>query len=78
MRNYAPPKSRESQLWEFWDSHLGIPRQKSIWMWPPVERCKVYYKGKGAGLPQVRAMVSLVSRRLPVARPNTKSAPTML
>jgi len=41
-----------------------------------VERHKVYYKGKGGGFPQVRAVVSLVSPSLPVARPSTKSALT--
>jgi len=24
------PKSQESQLWEFWDSHLGILGQNAI------------------------------------------------
>jgi hypothetical protein len=38
---------------------------------------KVYYKGEGGGFPQVWALVSLVSLRLPVARPNTKSAQIM-
>jgi hypothetical protein len=42
-----------------------------------VERYKVYYKGEGDGLPQVRAMVSLVHPNLPVAYPNTKSVQTM-
>jgi len=42
-----------------------------------VERHIVYYKGEGGGFPQVRAMVSLVSPNLPVARPSTKSALTM-
>jgi len=42
-----------------------------------VERYKVYYKGEGGGFPQVRAMVSLMSPRLPMAHPSTKSAPTM-
>jgi len=40
-----------------------------------VERNKIYYKGKGGGFPQVRAVVSLVSPSLPMARPSTKSAP---
>jgi hypothetical protein len=38
---------------------------------------KVYYKGEGDGFPQVQAVVSLVSLNLPVARPNTKSAPVL-
>jgi hypothetical protein len=27
-QSYGPPKLRKTQFWEFWDSHLGIPRQK--------------------------------------------------
>ncbi len=42
-----------------------------------VEKHKVYYKGEGGGFPQVRTVVNLVNLSLPVARPNTKSAPTM-
>jgi hypothetical protein len=42
-----------------------------------VARHKVYYKGEGGGFPQIQAVVSLVSPSLPVARPNTKSAPIM-
>ncbi len=33
----GPPKSRESQLWEFWDSHLRVLGQNDIWAlvtWP--------------------------------------------
>jgi hypothetical protein len=42
-----------------------------------VKRHRVYYKGEGGGFPQVRAVVSLMSRRLPIARPSTKSAQIM-
>ncbi len=42
-----------------------------------VERHKVYYMGKGGGFPQVWAMVNLMSPSLLVARPSTKSVPTM-
>ncbi len=42
-----------------------------------MERHIVYYKGKGGRFPQVRAVVSLVNPSLSVARPNTKSVPTM-
>jgi hypothetical protein len=42
-----------------------------------VERHKIYYEKEGGGFLQVQAVVSLVSPNLPVARPNTKSAPTM-
>jgi len=42
-----------------------------------MERHIVHYKGEGGGFPQVRVVVSLVSLSLPMARPNTKSAPIM-
>jgi hypothetical protein len=57
---------------------LGLPlgsfETKSHLDVAPMESCRVYYKGEGGGFPQVRAMVSL---RLHVARPSTKSVPTM-
>ncbi len=43
----------------------------------PMESCRVYYKGDGGGFPQVQAVMSLVSPRLPVACPSTKSVPSM-
>jgi len=55
-----------------WDSQDKMP----FGCWPMAKH-KVYYKGEGGGFPQVRAMVSLVSLCLPVARPCTKSVPTM-
>jgi hypothetical protein len=33
-------------------------------------RCREYYMGEGGGFPQVQAVVSQVSPRLPVACPN--------
>ncbi len=36
-QSYGSPKSQESQLWEFQDSHLGISGQNDIWvliLWP--------------------------------------------
>jgi hypothetical protein len=56
---------------------LGSPETKCHLNVGLVERHRVYYKGEGGGFPQVRAVVNLVSPNLPVARPNTKSAPTM-
>jgi hypothetical protein len=56
---------------------LRSPETKSHLDVAPVNRRKVYYKGEGGGFPQVRAVVSLVSRRLPVTCLSTKSAPTM-
>ncbi len=37
-----------------------------------VERRRKYYMGEGGGFPRIQAMVSLVSLKSPVARPNTK------
>jgi hypothetical protein len=56
---------------------FGSPRTKCHLDVAIVEKHKIYYKGEGGGFPQVGAMVSLVSPSSPVARPNTKSAPTM-
>jgi len=39
------------------------------------ERHRKYYMGEGGGFPQVRAVVSLVSPKLPVACPSTTGAP---
>jgi hypothetical protein len=59
-QGYGAPKSRESQLARFWDSHLGIPRKKNHLDVGSMASHKVYYKGEGGGFPQVRAVVSLV------------------
>jgi hypothetical protein len=43
-----------------------------------MKRHKVYYKGEGGGFPpQVWAVMSLVSLKVLVACPSTKSAQTM-
>jgi len=34
-RSYGPPKLRESQLWEFRDSNLGVSGQNDIWVLAP-------------------------------------------
>jgi hypothetical protein len=57
--------------------NFGSPRTKSHLDVGIMERHRVYYKGEGGGFPQVQAMLSLVSLNLPMARPNTKSAPTI-
>ncbi len=59
-QSYGAPKSQESRLARFWDSHLGVPGEKNHLDVGPVERCRVYYKGEGGAFPQVRAVVSLV------------------
>jgi hypothetical protein len=76
-QSYMAPKSRESQLWEFQDFHLGVPRQNAIWMWALWKGTKCTIRGEGGGFPQVRAVVSLVNLNLSVAHPSTKNAPTM-
>ncbi len=56
---------------------LGSPRTKNHLDVSLMERHKIYYKGEGGGFPQVQAVVNLMSSSLLVARPSTKSAPTM-
>jgi hypothetical protein len=53
---------------------LGSPEKKSHLDATPAEWCIVYYMGEGGGFPRVQAVVSLVSLRLPMACPSTKSA----
>jgi hypothetical protein len=78
---------QESQFWEFWDSQLGNFGTTWHLNATPMINNKEYYKGEGGGFPQVRAVVNLVSSCMfvvslmnlcmHVARPCTKSAPTM-
>ncbi len=56
---------------------LGSPKIKCHLNVGLVETHIVYYKEKGGDFPQVRAVVSLMSLSLPMARPSTKSVPTM-
>ncbi len=65
MRNYGPPKSRESQFWQFQDSQLGVPGQNVIWMWASWRGTKYTIRGEGGGFPQVRAVVNLMSSSCP-------------
>ncbi len=64
-QSYGSPKSRESHLGRFRDSHSGVPGEKSHLDVSSVASHRVYYKGKGGGFPQVRAVVSLVSLGCP-------------
>ncbi len=54
---------------------LGSPRIKNHSDVGAMERRKEYYILEGDGLPQVRAVVSLVNLELLVACPSTKGAP---
>ncbi len=53
-QSYGAPKLRESQLWEFQDSHLGIPRQNVIWMWASWKGTKYTIRGKVLASPKSR------------------------
>jgi len=70
-QNYKNPNfgNFETPIWEFQDK---MPFGCGF-----MERHKVYYKGEGGGFPQIRAVVSFVRLSLPMARPSTKSAPTI-
>jgi hypothetical protein len=71
------PKVVGIPIWGISRLPFGSPRTKCHLNMAPMERCRVYYKGEGGGFPQASAVVSLVSPRLPMAHPNTKSAQTM-
>jgi hypothetical protein len=60
LQSYGAPKSWESQLARFRDSHLRAPGEKSHLDVGSMASHRVYYKGGRWWLPQVRAMVSLV------------------
>jgi len=51
-QSYGAPKLWESQLWEFRDSHLGVPGQKVIWMWAPWRGAKYTIRGKVVASPK--------------------------
>jgi hypothetical protein len=59
-QSYGAPKSRESLLVRFQDSHSGVPGEKNHLDVGSVASHRVYYKGEGGGFPKVRAVVSLV------------------
>jgi hypothetical protein len=60
LQSYGAPKSWESHLARFWDSHLRVSGEKSHLDVGFVASHRVYYKGEGGGFPQVWAVVSLV------------------
>jgi len=51
---------------------LGSPGKKCHSDVASAESCREYYMGEGGGFPRVRAVVSKVSPRSPMACPNTK------
>jgi hypothetical protein len=50
----GPPKSQESQFWEFRDSHLGIPEQNDIWVLVPWPSIEYIIRGKVSASPKSR------------------------
>jgi hypothetical protein len=55
--------------------NFGTPETKSHPDVGATERRREYYMGEGGGFPRIRAVVSLVNPRLPVACPSTKGVP---
>jgi hypothetical protein len=60
LQSYGAPKSKESRLAQFRDSHSGVLGEKNHLDVGSMERSRVYYEGEGGAFPQVRAVVSLV------------------
>jgi hypothetical protein len=58
------PQSHKSSIF----GNFGTPKTKSHLDEGAAERCRVYYMGEGGGFPWVRAVVSLISPKSPVAR----------
>ncbi len=57
---------------------LGSPKTKSHADVGPARRHKEYYMGESGGFPRVRAMMSLVSPKLPMAYLSIKGAPKIV
>jgi hypothetical protein len=56
---------------------FGSPKTKNHLDVAPVERCRVYYKGEGGGLPPSMGHGESCESELPVAHLSTQSVPTM-
>ncbi len=67
------PKVPGVQIGTVLGLHFGSPGKKSHLDASAAKSCREYYMGEGGGFPRVRAVVSQVSPRLPVAYPNTES-----
>jgi hypothetical protein len=51
-QSYGPPKSWESQLWEFRDSHLGVLGQNDIWVLAPWQGPNYFIREKMVASPK--------------------------
>ncbi len=73
-QKFMNSQSPESPNRDSFETPLENPETKSHSDVGAAERCREYYMGEGGGFPRVRAVVSLVSLEVPVARPSTKGA----
>jgi hypothetical protein len=71
------PQSCGSPKLENFETPTWESRDKKPFGCDPVKKHKVYYKGEGGGFPPSLGRGESCESELPVARPNTKSAPTM-
>ncbi len=71
-----PRKVTGVQPQQFRDSPLEVPRQKGHLDVGLAKRHREYYMGEGDGFPRVRAVVSLMNPKSPVACPSTKGVTT--
>jgi hypothetical protein len=69
------PKVPAVQIGTISGFHFGSPGKKCHLDASVVARRREYYMGEGGGFPRIRAVVSQMSARLPMACPNTKSVP---
>jgi hypothetical protein len=72
MQSYGPPKSQESRLGEFHDSHLKVLGQNAIWMWASWRGIKYTIRGRW-WLHSSPSRGESCEYKLPMVRPNTKS-----
>jgi len=71
-RELQAPKVPGVQIETISGLHFGSPKKKSHLDAGAAKQCREYYMKEGGGFPRVRAVVSQVSPRSPVAYPNTK------
>jgi len=53
-QSYGPPKSRESKLLEFRDSHLGVLGQNDIWVLVSWSSIEYTIRGKEVASPKTK------------------------
>jgi hypothetical protein len=53
-QSYGAPKLQKYRLWQFRNSHLGVSRQKAIWMWASWRGTEYTIRGKVVASPKSR------------------------